>query len=75
MEIFMSGEIEGEVYDSFSEIQKEIAEKIKILESNDYGSEVVSIGIMPTLVSSDLLEAGFFKKGSCLNERRKMLFD
>jgi hypothetical protein len=73
MEIFMSGEIDGEISDIFRELQNEIEDRIKILELNDYGNEVESLGIIPIIVNltPELEVAGFFKERKLFKRKAK----
>ena len=73
MEIFMSGEIDSSVSDLFGEVCNEIEQKLKVLETNDYGTEVESIGIIPIIVnlSPDLEDAGFFKERKLFSKKKK----
>jgi len=69
----MSGEIDSGAYDSFSQISNEIEARIKNLESNEYGTEIDSLGIIPIIVNltPDLENAGFFKERMLFSHKKK----
>jgi hypothetical protein len=73
MDIFMSGEIEIDVADIYREIRKDIEEKIKPLKTKDYGSEFISIGIIPIIVNitPEYEEAGFHKERKLIKRKEK----
>lgn len=57
MKFFFSGEIEHKVYRQFDKIENEVEKKIKILESENYGEDLVEVGIIPVIQKEE-----FFKE-------------
>ena len=75
---FLSGELEGDIAEEFINIISEISSELEELNSNDYGSEVEEIAIIPIVVkiTPEYEEAGFIKKGSSLRGRvKKQILD
>ncbi|MED4229380.1 Imm44 family immunity protein [Neobacillus cucumis] len=73
MDIFLSGEIDKDVDEAFVEIRKDIGEKIKVLRTNEYGSELTSISIIPIIINitPELEAAGFFKERKLFKRKEK----
>jgi len=73
MRIFMSGETDGQISNDYRIVRNEIELKLKQLESNDYGSEFVDIGIIPIIIDPKrgLFEAGFFKERKLIKRKTK----
>lgn len=71
MDFFMSGEIQGDIDEIYREIRNDIGEKLKPLRNKDYGSELISISIIPIIVTPELEEAGFFKERKLFKRKEK----
>lgn len=71
-EIFLSGELEGDIAEEFINIISEISSELEKLNNNNYGSEVEKISIIPIVVkiTPKYEAAGFFKE-SFLKRRVK----
>jgi hypothetical protein len=69
----MSGETDGQISNEYRIVRNEIELKLKQLESNDYGSEFVDIGIIPIIIDTKrgLFEAGFFKERKLIKRKTK----
>jgi hypothetical protein len=69
----MSGETDGQISNEYRIVRNEIELKLKQLESNDYGSEFVDIGIIPIIIDPKrgLFEAGFFKERKLVKRKTK----
>jgi|WetSurMetagenome_2_1015567.scaffolds.fasta_scaffold1029521_1 hypothetical protein len=70
---FMSGEIDGKIHQDYNKLSLEIEAKIKLLEANDYGSEVVDIGIIMIIIDPRrrLFEEGFFRERKLIRRKSK----
>ena len=73
IKLFMSGEIDGQLGDTYRIVRNEIETKLKTLESNDYGSEFIDIGIIPIIIDPKrgLFEAGFFKERKLIKRKAR----
>ena len=73
MRIFISGELDEKIGHDFRQVLRETNELLKPLESNDYGSEFVDIGIIPIIIDPKrgLFEAGFFKERKLIKRKTK----
>ncbi len=62
MRFFLSGELEGDIAEEFINIISEIGSELEGLNSNDYGSEVEEIAIIPIVakITPEYEDAGFF---------------
>jgi len=72
-EIFLSGELEGDIAEEFINIISEISSELEELNSNDYGSEVEEIAIIPIVVkiTPEYEEAGFYKERKLFKRKSK----
>ncbi len=71
MKIFISGELDKPVCDSFLVIRDKIEDTLKILNNRSYGSEILDICIVPIIATQSSLDAGFFKERQLLHRRDK----
>jgi hypothetical protein len=73
MKFFMSSEVQADISDDFQLVQKEVEQKLKFLESRNYGVNVEEIGIIPIVVNltPELEEAGFFKERVKYSKKNK----
>lgn len=63
MQIFLSGEVDTQVDTYFFEVRKDISQKLKTLETNNYGDNVEKIAIIPIIFHDlELESAGFFEE-------------
>lgn len=69
----MSGEVDASVSEPFREVRNDIQKKLKVLEKNDYGSEVESLGVIPIVacLTPELENAGFFKERQLFSKKKK----
>ena len=78
MRFFLSGELEGDIAEEFINIISEIGSELEGLNSNDYGSEVEEIAIIPIVakITPEYEDAVFLKKESSLKGRvKKQILD
>jgi hypothetical protein len=73
MRIFVTGELDEKIGHDFGQLLRESDELLKPLESNDYGSEFVDIGIIPIIIDPKrgLFEAGFFKERKLIKRKAR----
>ncbi|EPC8420115.1 MULTISPECIES: Imm44 family immunity protein [Bacillus] len=73
MRFFLSGELEGDIAEEFINIISEIGNELEGLNSNDYGSEVEEIAIIPIVVNitSEYEDAGFHKERKLFKRKSK----
>lgn len=76
-EFFFSGELEGDIAEEFINIISEIGSELEGLNSNDYGSEVEEIAIIPIVakITPEYEDAGFFKESSLKGRVKKQILD
>lgn len=74
MRFFLSGELEGEIAEGFINIISEIGSDLEKLNSNNYGSEVEEIAIIPIVVNitPEYEAAGFFKERKLFKKKSKV---
>ncbi|MBG9581110.1 dihydrolipoamide succinyltransferase [Bacillus thuringiensis] len=72
-EVFLSGELEGDIAEEFINIISEIGSELEGLNSNDYGSEVEEIAIIPIVakITPEYEDAGFFKERKLFKRKSK----
>lgn len=72
-EVFFSGELEGDIAEEFINIISEIGSELEGLNSNDYGSEVEEIAIIPIVakITPEYEDAGFFKERKLFKRKSK----
>ncbi|HFJ9403371.1 dihydrolipoamide succinyltransferase [Bacillus paranthracis] len=72
-EFFFSGELEGDIAEEFINIISEIGSELEGLNSNDYGSEVEEIAIIPIVakITPEYEDAGFFKERKLFKRKSK----
>ncbi|MGG3754360.1 Imm44 family immunity protein [Bacillus anthracis] len=73
MRFFLSGELEGDIAEGFINIISEIGSELEGLNSNDYGSEVEEIAIIPIVakITPEYEDAGFFKERKLFKRKSK----
>ncbi|MEF7657821.1 Imm44 family immunity protein [Bacillus sp. ZJS3] len=73
MRFFLSGELEGDIAEEFINIISEIGSELEGLNSNDYGSEVEEIAIIPIVakITPEYEDAGFFKERKFFKRKSK----
>ncbi|EEL18332.1 hypothetical protein bcere0016_10390 [Bacillus cereus 95/8201] len=73
MRFFLSGELEGDIAEEFINIISEIGSELEGLNSNDYGSEVEEIAIIPIVakITPEYEDAGFFKERKLFKRKSK----
>ncbi|MGG0300768.1 Imm44 family immunity protein [Bacillus albus] len=73
MKLFFSGELEGDITEEFINIISEIGSELEGLNSNDYGSEVEEIAIIPIVakITPEYEDAGFFKERKLFKRKSK----
>ena len=73
---FLSGELEGDIAEEFINIISEIGSDLEKLNSNNYGSEVEEIAIIPIVVNitPEYEDAGFHKS-SLKGRVKKQILD
>ncbi|MGS7464573.1 Imm44 family immunity protein [Bacillus paranthracis] len=73
MRFFFSGELEGDIAEEFINIISEIGSELEGLNSNDYGSEVEEIAIIPIVakITPEYEDAGFFKERKLFKRKSK----
>jgi hypothetical protein len=73
MKFFLSGEIDGKIGREFRLIENAIEAKLKTLEVNNYGWEVVDIGIIMIIIDPrrGLFEEGFFKERKLMRRKAR----
>ncbi|PFJ24001.1 dihydrolipoamide succinyltransferase [Bacillus anthracis] len=73
MRFFLSGELEGDIAEEFINIISEIGSELEGLNSNDYGSEVEEIAIIPIVakITLEYEDAGFFKERKLFKRKSK----
>nr|WP_206704533.1 Imm44 family immunity protein [Bacillus wiedmannii] len=73
-EIFLSGELEGDIAEEFINIISEISSELEKLNNNNYGSEVEKISIIPIVVkiTPEYEAAGFFKERKLFKKKSKV---
>lgn len=64
MRFFLSGETDHKVGDAFGKAINELEPVLNTLAGNNYGSEVIVIGVIPVIIdpAMGLLQEGFFKE-------------
>lgn len=74
MRFFLSGELEGDIAEEFINIISEIGSDLEKLNSNNYGSEVEEIAIIPIVVNitPEYEAAGFFKERKLFKKKSKV---
>lgn len=77
MRFFLSGELEGDIAEEFINIISEISSDLEKLNSNNYGSEVEEIAIIPIVVNitPEYEDAGFHKESSLKGRVKKQILD
>ncbi|MGN4444960.1 Imm44 family immunity protein [Bacillus cereus group sp. MYBK79-1] len=72
-EVFLSGELEGDIAEEFINIILEIGSELEGLNRNDYGSEVEEIAIIPIVakITPEYEDAGFFKERKLFKRKSK----
>lgn len=73
MRFFLSGELEGDIAEEFINIISEIGSELEGLNSNNYGSEVEEIAIIPIVakITPEYEDAGFFKERKLFKRKSK----
>jgi Immunity protein 44 len=71
MKFFISGETDKSVDKCFNEARKEVENRLKTLTVKDYGSAVNCISIFPIIVTTDLIQLGFFKERTLFLRKEK----
>lgn len=71
MKFFISGETDKSVDKCFNEVRKEVENRLQTLTVKDYGSAVNSISIFPIIVTTDLIQLGFFKERTLFLRKEK----
>ncbi|MGE6619605.1 Imm44 family immunity protein [Bacillus mycoides] len=73
MRFFLSGELEGDIAEEFINIISEISSDLEKLNSNNYGSEVEEIAIIPIVVNitPEYEDAGFHKERKLFKRKSK----
>ena len=73
MRFFLSGELEGDIAEEFINIISEIGSELEGLNSNDYGSEVEEMAIIPIVakITPEYEDAGFFKERKLFKRKSK----
>ncbi|HDR4866758.1 TPA: dihydrolipoamide succinyltransferase [Bacillus cereus] len=73
MRFFLSGELEGDIAEEFINIISEIGSDLEKLNSNNYGSEVEEIAIIPIVVNitPEYEDAGFHKERKLFKRKSK----
>ncbi|WP_259473537.1 Imm44 family immunity protein [Clostridium estertheticum] len=72
MKINITAEIDSEVRNDFQIIRKEILEKIKLLEDNEYGLNKISIIPIIVDITPELESAGFFRERKLIKKKEKI---
>ncbi|MBF7145223.1 Imm44 family immunity protein [Bacillus toyonensis] len=72
-EVFLSGELEGDIAEEFINMISEIGSELEELNSNNYGSEVEEIAIIPIVVNitPEYEDAGFHKERKLFKRKSK----
>lgn len=72
-EVFLSGELEGDIAEEFINIISEIGSELEGLNSNDYGSEVEEIAIIPIVakITPEYEDEVFFKERKLFKRKSK----
>lgn len=73
MKFFMSSEVDVDISEDFRIVRNEVEQKIKLLESKNYGDNIVELSIIPIVVNltPELEEAGFFKERVKYSKKNK----
>lgn len=63
MKFFLSGEVYGDLFDSYFEIRNSLEDSlVPILADKNYGDELVDICIIVIIMPRSILDDGFFKE-------------
>lgn len=71
MDIFLSAEIEGPATRKWFELQKEFSALLSQVSKNDYGENLISIGIISIIMRDEYFKEGGYKERKYYNRGRR----